>query len=227
MKDGMKSVAGSAEGVTLIELLVVLAIVGILVGVGVNMMGGTLTKHRLGSASEELSTRLRAAPMIAVARNQPVTVVFSNTPGSAAGQEDFYVACLDTDDDSDCSDEGADGYLNLDSGRLGALETAKKQLHRLLEIYEVQFSAATPLAVTFEPPSGLVKRITDSGGALVNGVVCLRAEIGDEGDDWDDRFDYRRVTVDPVVGRTNSWRNVAGITENPGCRDNPKWQEVD
>jgi hypothetical protein len=82
-------------------------------------------------------------------------------------------------------------------------------------------------AVTFEPPSGLVKRITDSGGALVNGVVCFKAEMGDAGDDWDDRYTYRRVTVDPVVGRTEIWRNASGITADPGCRDGSQWQEVE
>jgi prepilin-type N-terminal cleavage/methylation domain-containing protein len=227
MEGGMKAMADNSYGVTLVELLVVLAIIGILITVGVNMLGGTLAKQRLNAASDELSTRLRAAPLIAVARNQPVTVVFSNTPGTAEGQEDSYLACLDTDNDGDCADEGADGYLILDSGRPGAQDDAEVELHRFVDVYEVRFSAATLSAVTFEPPSGLVKRITDSGGALVNGVVCFRSEMGDAGDAWDDRYAYRRVTVDPVVGRTEIWRNAPGITADPGCRDGSKWQEVE
>ncbi len=227
MKIGVEMVKGNQGGMTLIELLVVMAIIGILVVVGVNMVGGVLAKHRLSTVADELSTRLRAAQMLSVVHNRPVSVIMVNTPGTTSS--DSYYACIDSLGDGDCTDAD-DSYLNLDSGRTSTLSQSRKEFDKRIDMYDVEFSAATPLAVIFEPPSGLVSLITNSGGGLVNGVVCFRSEIGDTDDSWDDRYAYRRVTVNPVVGRTAIWRNVSGITGDPECRKTPEddtgWQRV-
>jgi len=219
MKKGVKRSPGKEGGVTLVELLVVMAIIGIVVLVGVNMMGGVITKHRLDSAAGELSARLRGAQMIAVARNQPVTVIIVSRPNADSG--DFYFACVDSDQDGSCADEAANSYINLDSGRTGTLASAKKEMHKFVELYAFQLTATATNAVTYLPPSGLVETITGPGGALANGVVCLRGEMEDSGD-FDERFAFRRITVNPVVGRTIIWKNTMGIAADPACRNNPE-----
>ncbi len=176
----LKDVKVSAEnqtGVTILELLVVMAIIGIIIAVGVNMMGGVITKQRIRTTSGEVQTRLRVAQMLSVVKNEPVTVVFVNSPGIDRGQEDSYYACISAPDGT------CDEFVNLDSGKTSTLELATNTLHPLVDMYEVNFGADTPNAVTFIPPSGLPRTIEDDGTppAIINGVVCFRVEAGDEG----------------------------------------------
>jgi len=201
MSGGVKQVGFGQTGVTLVELLVVMAIIGIIVLVGVNMMGGVLAKHRVGAAASDLTTRLRAAKMLSVVRNRRVTVIF-NAPSN-------YNACLGTV--VPCAGD----YLNLDSGRTGAYDKSEIALHATLEIYAADFGDAVPPSVTYMPPTGLPVNIM-SGTSFVNGSVCFRSEPGDEGDDWDARYAYRRVSVNPIVGKVTQWRNLKsadGVTE--------------
>jgi hypothetical protein len=58
-------------------------------------------------------------------------------------------------------------------------------------------------------------------------------QSGDDSDDFHDRFDFRRITVDPIVGRAKMWRElkeVGGtpIINAPTCEDQTatEWQEV-
>jgi prepilin-type N-terminal cleavage/methylation domain-containing protein len=207
MKGDVKETVQGQSGVTLVELLIVLAIIGILVVVGVNMMGGVVSKQRLRSATDEVKTRIRAAQLLAVVKNIPVTVVFDS--GS-----DSYWACLDSDHDGDCTD--GEEYLSLDSGRTGTPSEATFVLDRV-SIYNAVFGTdASDNFVTFNPPSGLPEPIMD-GTDYVYGAVCLQAEPGDEGEDYDVQYNFRRVTVDPIVGKTKIWKNKAGITELPEC----------
>jgi prepilin-type N-terminal cleavage/methylation domain-containing protein len=139
MQKGVKVSPGNHKGVTIIELLVVMAIIGIIMVIGVNMMGGVISKQRLRTSAGEIQTRLRVAQLLSVVNNKPVTVVFTNTAGIGPGFEDSYHACLDSDFDGDCTDEPAGNYLNLDSGRAGTLSLATKELSPLVDIYEVNF----------------------------------------------------------------------------------------
>jgi prepilin-type N-terminal cleavage/methylation domain-containing protein len=228
MQKGVKVSVKNQRGVTLIELLVVMAIIGIIVVIGVNMMGGVISKQRLRTAVGEVQTRLRVAQMLSVVKNKPVTVIFVNTPGIEPGQEDSYYACLDNNYDGDCTDAGEE-YINLDSGRTGELGLANKVMHPLVEIYNVDFGNdvnATPNAVTFKPPSGLPRTIEDDTPTpgIVNGAVCFRVEAGDDGDDFKDRYVFRRISVDPLVGKAKMWKNLKevgsppmAITANPDC----------
>ena len=223
MYGGVKQAGFGQAGVTLIELLVVMAIIGIVVLVGVNMMGGVLAKHRVVSAAGDLTTRLRAAKMLAVVNNQRVTVIFNATTNT-------YHACLDTGTIGDCTD-GDDEYLSLDSGRPTALAMSEIALHPTLKIYNANFGDANPPSVTYEPPSGLPVNITSSG-AFVNGVVCFRSEPGDSDDDWDARYAYRRISVNPIVGKVTLWRNLKsadGVTEanvDACASDDAAWEKT-
>ena len=53
-------------------------------------------------------------------------------------------------------------------------------------------------------------------------MVCLVAEIGDSGDAWAARYAYRRVTVNPIVGKSTLWKNTRDIVAEPDCRNNPE-----
>jgi prepilin-type N-terminal cleavage/methylation domain-containing protein len=241
MQKDVKVSVEDQMGVTLIELLVVMAIIGIVVVIGVNMMGGVISKQRLRTAAGEVQTRLRVAQMLSVVKNRPVTVVFTIVAGTALGQEDSYLACLDGNNLGDCT-EGAptDEFLNLDSGRTGALDLATKELNPLVGIYGVDFGTGTSTTVTFMPPSGLPPAdppaaISNANG-LVNGAVCFLVEAGDDRDDFEDRYEFRRITVDPVVGKATMWTAVKPLAveeTNPDCgsqlaEDDPaaEWEKV-
>jgi prepilin-type N-terminal cleavage/methylation domain-containing protein len=223
MSGGVKQIGFGQTGVTLVELLVVLAIIGIIVLVGVNVMGGVLAKHRVGAAAGDLTTRLRAAKILSVVNNRRVTIIFDAVNNT-------YHACLDSNTIGDCT-EGGDDYLNLDSGRTGSYDKSEKTLHATLGMYNANFGDANPPSVTYTPPSGLPVNITSSG-VFVNGVVCLRSEPGDEGDDWDARYTYRRVAVNPIVGKATLWRNLKsadGVTEadvNACSSDDTAWEKT-
>ncbi len=218
MSGGVKQAGFGQTGVTLIELLVVMAIIGIVVLVGVNMMGGVLAKHRVGAAASDLATRLKAAKMLAVVRNRPVTVIFNATTST-------YHACLDTGIIGDCTDGG--DFLNLDSGRpTGTLAKSEIALHANLDMYGADFGDANPPAVTYMPPSGLPVNIMSSA-AFVNGSVCFVAEPGDEGDAHDARYAYRRISVNPIVGKVTQWKNAKGIVAQPVCGNaDDNWDKV-
>jgi prepilin-type N-terminal cleavage/methylation domain-containing protein len=235
MQKSVKVSVKDQRGVTLVELLVVMAIIGIVVLIGVNMMGGVISKQRLRTAVGEVQTRLRVAQMLSVVKNRPVTVVFTVVAGSGIGQEDSYWACLDSDFDGDCTDEtdAPNNYLNLDSGRPSALDLATKEMSPLVEMYALNFGVDTPQAVTFKPPSGLPREIKDGTATLVNGVACFLVEAGDDRDDFEDRYEFRRITVDPVVGKAKMWTNLKevggmAITANPTCEDQApaEWEKV-
>jgi len=210
-----KTAQGQA-GITLIELLVVLAIIGILAVVGVNMMGGVVSKQRLGTAAEDIKSRLRAAQLLAVVKNRPVSVAFDKANGE-------YYACLDSDYDGDCTDESVisptypNNYVNLDSGRTGSKASATVELNSFVTIYNAVFGTSAPTnVVTFKPPGGLPKPIMD-GTSYVDGAVCLQVEVGSSSDDYADRYNFRRITVDAILGRMKLWRNKQGITALPQC----------
>jgi prepilin-type N-terminal cleavage/methylation domain-containing protein len=241
MQKSVKVSVEDQEGVTLIELLVVMAIIGIVVLIGVNMMGGVISKQRLRSAAGEVQTRLRVAQMLSVVKNKPVTVDFAIIAGTALDQADSYLACLDGGTIGDCTDASpTDEFLNLDSGRTSEEAVATKVINPLVDIYDVDFGDGFTTTVTFMPPSGLPpatppEAMTDAG-VLVNGAICFLVLAGDEDDDFEDRYEFRRVTVDPVVGKATMWMAVkplAAADTNPDCdsqldEDDPaaEWEKV-
>ncbi len=218
MRNARASFRESERGVSLIELLVVLAVAGILVFTGFNVMSSVIPKQRVNSAANDMVSRLRAAKMLSVVHNRPVSVVVDVS-------SDTYFSCLDGATFGLCTDSG-DDYLNLENGRVGTLEQSTFGVHTTVDIYAAYFGGGAYNAVTFLPPAGTPVNIVDAG-AFVNGSVCFEVEAGDEDDAFADRYAYRRISITPIVGKMTLWKNRKDIVAQPACgSSDADWERV-
>jgi prepilin-type N-terminal cleavage/methylation domain-containing protein len=71
---GWRETASAARGVTLPELLVVISILGLAVVAVVPLVATTVKRAQVRASADQFTMSLRAARMVAVARNAPVEV---------------------------------------------------------------------------------------------------------------------------------------------------------
>lgn len=208
---------GSQKGVTLIELAVVIMIMGILAVIGVGYFIGFRSKYRIDTSAKDLVGRLRLIKVLSIAKNTPVSVIF-NTIDST------YCSFLDTNLSGTWN--LGEEYINLDSGAVvSSYDISAKEMHTDVSMYAVNFNLTS--SITVSPPSGLPDVTLFPPGA-VNGVVCMQTEVDDDG--GNDDFEYRRITVTPVVGRIKLWRGINTATgidrTNPECNSNDtNWEK--
>lgn len=194
------------DGVTLIELAVVVSIISIIAILGTAYLRGVTVRYRLDSDAKEMVGRLRMAKVLSISRNSGISVVANTTDSK-------YYAFKDRDIDG-VKDSG-EGFFNLDSGKESTEDAATKNLRSDVSMYQVDFNGTDTL--TLKPPAGLPDP-TLLPPAVLNGVVCFSAVVGD------DTY-YRRITVSPVVGKVTLWRSAE---ESPGCpiSNDIGWEEV-
>lgn len=73
-----------AAGFTLVELLIAIAIVSILVGIAVPMLGETVATRRVQATAQDLAASLRTAQAEAIRRNRAVELLFTASAPTAA-----------------------------------------------------------------------------------------------------------------------------------------------
>lgn len=210
----------SQSGVTLIELMVVLVIIGILVGLGVGFTTGFMAKYRIDSTAKDLAARIRLAKYITITRNAPLTLVFN-----PAGQN--YYAFVDTNTNG--SRDSSEDYVNLDSAKgISNVTAATKQMHSSIDIVGVKLGGGVGVyesALNLRPPSGLPNPDANFlATTLINGVICLRVSI--DNTVTPEIFEFRRITVSPVVGKITLWTNSTSAPNITDGTTNAGWKKM-